>query len=478
MGLILKRQHMGVAILGLVFLAMVIPAQAQRRQRQPQVEEDPNPMLMSLTRQAPASFTAGALYEVIVTITAAGEDLLTAVGLYETIPPGWEYVSMRGITGDPPPVAPGGGESGVLQFAWINPPDLPYTFAYTLSVPSGESGMRIFSGQVEYRTLGGRLVSAPEITETNGVDNTPPVIELLGDNPLIVEVGSAFSEPGYRATDNVDGDVTASVQVQGAVDTSTTGTYRLSYTAVDQAGNRSQAVVRTVRVVAAGSQGSGGAARPRDVYAGPAGWTGGGTTRRDTPDEPGTAPQERSDTARETAETAETAQPDPDRGREAALAERIAGRGKGTAPDMPVDAPNGGEPGAIGSVVKRMAGNVADPDVLPETPTTGETAATTSPENALQDVSAVKETTALPDAEPETRARVARADTDAATAEAVEPAATEAAGGRWRSFSISGPQAATLIGVLAGGGILAALAALAWRFAYSGPTRRRVSPRQ
>ena len=45
-------------------------------------------------------------------------------------------------------------------------------------------------------------------------DREPPVITLEGDNPLTVEKGTDPQDPGYTATDDVDGDVTASVTVK------------------------------------------------------------------------------------------------------------------------------------------------------------------------------------------------------------------------------------------------------------------------
>lgn len=471
MGSILKRQHLGTGILVLALLMVVLSAQAQRRPRQPQVEADPNPMLMSLTRQAPAAFTAGSLFEVIVIINAGGEDILTAMGLYETVPSGWEFVSMRGISADPPPIAPGSGDSGVLQFAWINPPDLPYTFAYTLSIPPGESGLRILSGQIEYRTLGGRLVSAPEITETNGVDNTPPVIQLLGDNPLIIEAGSAFSEPGYQATDNVDGDVSASVQVQGVVDTSTVGTYRLSYTAVDSAGNRSQAVVRTVRVVAAGSGGGRGPSRPRNVYLPPGEWTGGGATRRDTPT--GTEEAQPDTPAPETENAAGSAERiDPDQARNTALAERIARRGQESAGSPSTESSTVIEPGVVGDVVKRMTDSLADNESVSEAaPATAD-----APAVVAGDESPVAPTqeAVFPETSAGTDIRVARVPADATTlGTALAP--LDAGGTRPSAFHLSAGQALGLLGVVA---LCAVLAAVAWRFAYSGPARKRNSRRQ
>ena len=79
------------------------------------------------------------------------------------------------------------------------------------------------------------------------VDVTAPVITLLGDAEMELDNGTVYEEPGYIATDDCDGDVTALVWVQGTVDGSTPGTYTLVYTVTDAGGNTATAE-RTVVV--------------------------------------------------------------------------------------------------------------------------------------------------------------------------------------------------------------------------------------
>ena len=67
-------------------------------------------------------------------------------------------------------------------------------------------------------------------------DTTKPVITLLGDANVILTVGDTYTDAGATATDDVDGNI--NVAVSGEVDTSTIGTYIITYTAVDKAGNK------------------------------------------------------------------------------------------------------------------------------------------------------------------------------------------------------------------------------------------------
>ena len=79
-------------------------------------------------------------------------------------------------------------------------------------------------------------------TVTVVLDNTPPVITLLGEATVTIEVGSTYSDAGATA----DGGET--VTSSGTVDTSTVGTYTITYSATDAVGNTGTAI-RTVNVV-------------------------------------------------------------------------------------------------------------------------------------------------------------------------------------------------------------------------------------
>ena len=78
-------------------------------------------------------------------------------------------------------------------------------------------------------------------------DTQPPVITLIGANPLTIYKGSAFTDPGATVTDNRD--VTRSITGTGTVITATVGNYTRTYNATDAAGNLAVLVTRTVNVV-------------------------------------------------------------------------------------------------------------------------------------------------------------------------------------------------------------------------------------
>lgn len=68
-------------------------------------------------------------------------------------------------------------------------------------------------------------------------DTTAPGLSLVGPNPLRLDVGATFSDPGATALDACTGDLTASILRTGSVNTSVPGAYTLNYTVTDPAGN-------------------------------------------------------------------------------------------------------------------------------------------------------------------------------------------------------------------------------------------------
>jgi len=77
-------------------------------------------------------------------------------------------------------------------------------------------------------------------------DNLAPTVTIIGANPLTVQCGSVFNDPGATANDACDGALT--VNKTGTVNTNQVGSYQITYTATDRAGKTGQAI-RTVNVV-------------------------------------------------------------------------------------------------------------------------------------------------------------------------------------------------------------------------------------
>lgn len=80
-------------------------------------------------------------------------------------------------------------------------------------------------------------------------DVNPPVITLLGSNPVAAEKDQVYVDAGATALDDVDGDITSSIEVINLVNPNVEGTYTVSYNVSDAAGNKAVEIVRTVNVM-------------------------------------------------------------------------------------------------------------------------------------------------------------------------------------------------------------------------------------
>ena len=100
-------------------------------------------------------------------------------------------------------------------------------------------------------SIGGTIGSAEELVELDfGVegDKVAPVIELLGEEKVVVELGADYEDAGAKATDSVDGTLT--VISVSTVNTDAVGIYTVTYSVKDAAGNEAVEVTRTVEVQA------------------------------------------------------------------------------------------------------------------------------------------------------------------------------------------------------------------------------------
>src|SRR5690606_30660230 len=87
-------------------------------------------------------------------------------------------------------------------------------------------------------------------------DTSRPVIQLIGASDVTLEVEQPYQDAGATAVDDVDGSLTPAVD--NPVDSKVIGTYVVTYTAKDSAGNAATPVTRTVRVQAREASGGGG----------------------------------------------------------------------------------------------------------------------------------------------------------------------------------------------------------------------------
>ena len=103
------------------------------------------------------------------------------------------------------------------------------------------------SGSVDGRTYGTYILTY-NVTDSSGnigevkrtvqiADLKKPVITLNGDLKTFIKIGTEYVDPGFSATDNIDGDISAKVTVDGGVDTSKMGVNTITYSVSDSFGN-------------------------------------------------------------------------------------------------------------------------------------------------------------------------------------------------------------------------------------------------
>lgn len=110
-----------------------------------------------------------------------------------------------------------------------------YTVSFTNVFISGPNNTNVSS-------------EALNIGYINVNDTTPPLITLLGDAAVTLEVGTSYTDAGATASDNYDGDITSNIVTVNNVDTSTIGTYTVTYNVSDANGNTAAEVTRTVNI--------------------------------------------------------------------------------------------------------------------------------------------------------------------------------------------------------------------------------------
>ena len=106
--------------------------------------------------------------------------------------------------------------------------------------------LRLGSNTLTYRAIDNAGNSSEVTRVINIVDIESPVITMVGNANITLDLYQPYNELGASATDNYDNNV--SVVTTGSVNTSAAGVYTITYTATDTSGNIATSV-RTITVV-------------------------------------------------------------------------------------------------------------------------------------------------------------------------------------------------------------------------------------
>jgi hypothetical protein len=80
-------------------------------------------------------------------------------------------------------------------------------------------------------------------------NNIKPVITLIGNSNITLNIGDNYIDAGATASDDIDGSITVDINTTSTVNTSIIGTYTVKYNVKDSSNNMAIEIVRTVRVI-------------------------------------------------------------------------------------------------------------------------------------------------------------------------------------------------------------------------------------
>ena len=78
----------------------------------------------------------------------------------------------------------------------------------------------------------------------NVVDLEAPTLEIDSEDNVSIYVGDEYKEPGVKAIDNYDGDITDRIEKSGEVDNQKEGTYEITYSVKDSSSNESSKTIK------------------------------------------------------------------------------------------------------------------------------------------------------------------------------------------------------------------------------------------
>lgn len=147
----------------------------------------------------------------------------------------------------------GGVNLSSLKYQWTTSTSTPsestfstaFTNGGTINTPAGVTGT-YYLWILAKDTSGNTTIVR---TNAFNLDNTAPVITMLGSSPVNIALGGAYTDAGATASDTHSG-LAGNVTSTGTVNVGVAGTYTITYNISDNAGNAAISVVRTIYVKA------------------------------------------------------------------------------------------------------------------------------------------------------------------------------------------------------------------------------------
>jgi hypothetical protein len=120
----------------------------------------------------------------------------------------------------------------------------------TVSAITGDGTLGVSIAAGTAADVAGNTSLGLDQEDTIVIDNTIPVITRVGKAIVKIYKDTTYADAGANASDNIDGNVTANIIVDGLpINTAITGTYEVSYDVSDTVGNNATQIVRTINVL-------------------------------------------------------------------------------------------------------------------------------------------------------------------------------------------------------------------------------------
>lgn len=152
-------------------------------------------------------------------------------------------------------------EANSLKYQWttsnIAPTEASFTMSFIneeqISTPANVTGMYYLWISAKDKSGNSTIIKSAVFN----LDNTLPVISIVGNKKVMIHTGTLYKDAGATASDNIDGNITIKIQINSNVNYKKAGIYEVKYIVSDLASNTTIPVTRTVMVVDAVSMPTG-----------------------------------------------------------------------------------------------------------------------------------------------------------------------------------------------------------------------------
>lgn len=152
------------------------------------------------------SYAPGATTRFSVEVSGSLNSPLTAFGFQLFLPDGWRYGGA--LTGDAPGFTPTLNAEGTLEFAYLTPPELPFTFHFSVWAPEEAIGPKLFGGIGLYRTVSAQQETNFDLVQVLPSDYTPHDADSDGDGRIslseILRVVQFFNIGAYHCSEGTE----------------------------------------------------------------------------------------------------------------------------------------------------------------------------------------------------------------------------------------------------------------------------------